>query len=699
MRLARSYEELRGPDIEGFVRFVDEQEAVGAAELEAVAEEEGADAVRLLTIHAAKGLEFKVVVVADAGRDRNAPGADEILCLADGRFGFRVADPVSGKRHGVLGYEAVRDARRAEDEAERLRLYYVAMTRAIDRLIVSRLDRPRAEGGRADADRLGARAARLRGRARGGRRGAGRARAGGRPRARAGRPDGPTGGRVLARGGAGACRRRRRNRPARALRSPARTGAAAARARARPTCMRCPSRRSTTCAGSPTARLPCSSAARTATTPSGSPACAPPTPAARSPGRDGLAATEVGDAVHRLLELVDLAAPTAPDVEQRARLVPGGHRRGACADRRLRRDLLRLRARAADRALPAAHGRSGRSRSSTTACCCTAGSTCSTSTARARSSSTTRRTRSPRARPRRSSRPTTGCSGSSTRSRASAPARRRSRSSTTSSSGPTRSSRRRSSRDDVPGLEAELSAAIARIRAGEFVPTPSEFNCAGCPALDVVCAGPRLRLPAARARGGLLVRVAVLCDVHGNLPALEAVLAEVAALGVDGHRLRRRRGRRPVPGGGARPAAARRGDLPARQCGPGLAARARRDVGVDRLEARPRVGPVSRRAADHVRPRRRPLLPRLAPRRGRDPDEGVARRALPCRARRSRGAARRRRPHARPVRAVGRRHPLRQRGQRRHSVRGPPGSVLGARGRRARSSCGKHRTRSKRPSL
>jgi ATP-dependent exoDNAse (exonuclease V) beta subunit len=136
-RLARSYEELRGPDIEGFVRFVSEQDAAGVKELEAVAEEEGAGAVRLLTIHSAKGLEFKVVVVADAGRERPPTRGEEIICLPDGRFGFKVVDPLTGKRLAAFSYEAVRSAEEAADEAERLRLYYVAMTRAIDRLIVA----------------------------------------------------------------------------------------------------------------------------------------------------------------------------------------------------------------------------------------------------------------------------------------------------------------------------------------------------------------------------------------------------------------------------------------------------------------------------------------------------------------------------------------------------------------------------------
>jgi len=136
-RLARSYESLRGPDIEGFVRFLRDQEAAGAREVEAVAEEEGSDSVRLLTVHAAKGLEFKVVILADAGRTPPSPSADEILALPDGRFGFRIVNPATGRRESAFGWDELREAEATAEQAENRRLLYVAMTRAIDRLIVS----------------------------------------------------------------------------------------------------------------------------------------------------------------------------------------------------------------------------------------------------------------------------------------------------------------------------------------------------------------------------------------------------------------------------------------------------------------------------------------------------------------------------------------------------------------------------------
>ena len=124
-RLARSYEELRGADVEGFVRFVREQERGRRdASSRQSPRRRAPTPMRLLTIHAAKGLEFKVVVVADAGRDRAAPVADEILALPDGRFGFRVADPATGVRKPTTAYEEVR----AGQPRRRLRRNAVAST-------------------------------------------------------------------------------------------------------------------------------------------------------------------------------------------------------------------------------------------------------------------------------------------------------------------------------------------------------------------------------------------------------------------------------------------------------------------------------------------------------------------------------------------------------------------------------------------
>ena len=71
--------------------------------------------MRLLTIHAAKGLEFDVVVVADAGRAR--PPVSDILALSDGRFGFKVAHPSTGTRVGTQSYRDVKDHHEHAEQA------------------------------------------------------------------------------------------------------------------------------------------------------------------------------------------------------------------------------------------------------------------------------------------------------------------------------------------------------------------------------------------------------------------------------------------------------------------------------------------------------------------------------------------------------------------------------------------------------
>ena len=68
MRLARDYEHAEGRDLRGFLAFAVTQDLAEAREGEAALESEGLDAVRLMTIHRAKGLEFPVVCVADLGR-------------------------------------------------------------------------------------------------------------------------------------------------------------------------------------------------------------------------------------------------------------------------------------------------------------------------------------------------------------------------------------------------------------------------------------------------------------------------------------------------------------------------------------------------------------------------------------------------------------------------------------------------------
>ena len=134
VQLADEFERLRGADLAGLLDALDTLEAEAVREAEAVTEAQ-AGAVRIMTIHAAKGLEFPVVAVADLARIpvRTTPS---VAVAADGRVGLTLRDAHGGSVRSPL-LDAIIDEARREDEAERRRVLYVALTRAQHRLLLA----------------------------------------------------------------------------------------------------------------------------------------------------------------------------------------------------------------------------------------------------------------------------------------------------------------------------------------------------------------------------------------------------------------------------------------------------------------------------------------------------------------------------------------------------------------------------------
>jgi ATP-dependent exoDNAse (exonuclease V) beta subunit len=123
-----------GADLRAFVDHATAELEANAREGDAPVELAGSRAVRLMTVHAAKGLEFGVVCVADMGRElQSRTGA---LLVADGRVGLRLRT-FDGVSEPALAHDEIKTEIRAAERAEEERIAYVALTRAERRLILS----------------------------------------------------------------------------------------------------------------------------------------------------------------------------------------------------------------------------------------------------------------------------------------------------------------------------------------------------------------------------------------------------------------------------------------------------------------------------------------------------------------------------------------------------------------------------------
>ncbi|MGH9591786.1 MAG: 3'-5' exonuclease, partial [Bryobacteraceae bacterium] len=104
---------------------------------------EAGDVVRIMSIHAAKGLEFPVVFVSALHRRTEAGNAPIIFSATDG-LGVKWRHPVTGKGTSDAAHLLLKTEIKSRDEAEEHRLLYVAMTRAEQRLILSYTERKTA---------------------------------------------------------------------------------------------------------------------------------------------------------------------------------------------------------------------------------------------------------------------------------------------------------------------------------------------------------------------------------------------------------------------------------------------------------------------------------------------------------------------------------------------------------------------------
>ncbi|MFI5009656.1 MAG: UvrD-helicase domain-containing protein, partial [Solirubrobacterales bacterium] len=135
-RLAVRFEAQEGRDLRAFLDHVaHQQDTMEGFEPEAPAGELEPQAVRLLSIHAAKGLEFPIVCLADLGR---VPPTTSPALLVDGeRVGLRLARLDGSEATPTMHYSDLLDARRRAEAEEEERILYVAMTRARDLLLLS----------------------------------------------------------------------------------------------------------------------------------------------------------------------------------------------------------------------------------------------------------------------------------------------------------------------------------------------------------------------------------------------------------------------------------------------------------------------------------------------------------------------------------------------------------------------------------
>ncbi len=136
LNLAQKFDQFQRQGLYRFLKFIEAQrDAEVEPDVAAVGDE---NAVRLMSIHQSKGLEFPVVAIADLAKPFNQQDRSAEI-IFDEELGLcpKVKPPHTGRRYPSLPHWLAQRHQRREQAGEELRLLYVALTRARDTLILT----------------------------------------------------------------------------------------------------------------------------------------------------------------------------------------------------------------------------------------------------------------------------------------------------------------------------------------------------------------------------------------------------------------------------------------------------------------------------------------------------------------------------------------------------------------------------------
>ncbi|MBW7573562.1 helicase-exonuclease AddAB subunit AddA [Caproiciproducens faecalis] len=135
LEYAKKYEASGYNGLSGFIRFIDRLQKSSADLAPASTISEAANVVKIMSIHRSKGLEFPVCILAGCSRRFNRERGDVLLHPSLG-LGVKLKDDAGLCRYTTMPREAVALELDRNEMSEELRVLYVAMTRAKEKLIM-----------------------------------------------------------------------------------------------------------------------------------------------------------------------------------------------------------------------------------------------------------------------------------------------------------------------------------------------------------------------------------------------------------------------------------------------------------------------------------------------------------------------------------------------------------------------------------